>query len=96
MGWYVVVLSGSDKKKEEAMKLGADEFIVTKGVKELKVSRPLDRLLITTSAAPDWEQLLPIMNYGATIVPLTVDEGNLSIGYSELDLEDPDCLHSCC
>lgn len=82
LGCKVVVLSGSDMKKDEAMKLGAHEFIATKGVKELKVSRPLDRLLVTTSAQPDWEQLIPIMAPGATIHPLSVSDGNLSIPYS--------------
>ena len=79
MGCNVVVLSGSDKKKDEAMKLGAHEFIATKGVKELKVSRPLDRLLVTTSAQPNWEQIMPIMAPGATIHPLSVAEGNFSV-----------------
>ena len=84
MGTNVIVLSGSDKKKDEAMKLGAHEFIATKGVKELKPSRSLDRLLVTTSAQPDWDQLLPILAPGATIHPLSVAEGNLSVPYSEL------------
>ena len=82
MGCNVVVLSGSDRKRDEAMRLGASEFIATKGVKELKVSRPLNRLLVTTAAQPDWEQLIPIMAPGATIHPLSIAGGNLSIPYS--------------
>jgi D-arabinose 1-dehydrogenase-like Zn-dependent alcohol dehydrogenase len=81
MGVHVVVLSGSDKKKDEAMKLGAHEFIATKDVKEIKPSRPLNRLLVTTSAQPDWEKLMPAFAPGATIHPLSVDEGNFSIPY---------------
>ena len=83
MGCYVVVLSGSDKKKDEAMKLGASEFIAMKDIKELKTSRPLDRLLVTTSAQPDWEQLIPIMSPGATIHPISVADGSFSIPYSK-------------
>ena len=83
MGCKVVVLSGSDAKKDEAMQLGATEFIAMKGAKEIKPSRPLDRLLVTTSAQPDWDMLLPIMAPGATIHPISVSGGNLSIPYSE-------------
>lgn len=83
LGCNVVVLSGSDKKKDEAMRLGAKEFVATKDVKELQVSRKLDRLLVTTSAQPDWEQLLPIMAPGSTITPLSVAGGNFSIPYSK-------------
>ncbi|KAI1844438.1 hypothetical protein JX265_010068 [Neoarthrinium moseri] len=81
MGCRVIVLSGSDSKKAEAERLGAHEFIATKGKKELSVSRPLDRLLVTTSAQPDWSQLLPIMAPGATIHPLGVAGGNFEIPY---------------
>lgn len=82
MGCHVVVLSGSDRKKEEALKLGAQEFIATKNVKEIKPSRPLNRLLVTTSAQPDWNQLIGALAPGASIHPLSVDEGNFSIPYS--------------
>ena len=82
MGCYVVVISGSDRKKDEALKLGAKEFLATKDAKELKPSRPLDRLLVTTSAQPNWDQLIPIMAPGATIHPISVSEGNFSIPYS--------------
>ncbi|EGP91037.1 unnamed protein product [Zymoseptoria tritici ST99CH_1A5] len=81
MGAHVVVLSGSDRKKDEAMKLGAHEFIAIKDVKEIKTSRPLDRLLVTTSAQPDWKKLVPALAPGATIHPLSVDEGDFSIPY---------------
>lgn len=84
MGTKVVVLSGSDKKKDEALKLGASEFIATKDVKEIKPSRPLNRLLVTTSAQPDWEKIVPALAPGATIHPLSVDEGNFSIPYMPL------------
>ncbi|KAK0363346.1 hypothetical protein LTR91_019112 [Friedmanniomyces endolithicus] len=79
MGCRVVVLSGSDRKKDEAMKLGAHEFVATKGAKELKVSQPLNRLLVTTSVMPQWDLIMPIMASGATIHPLSVDEGNFTI-----------------
>ncbi|KAH8651153.1 chaperonin 10-like protein [Xylariales sp. PMI_506] len=84
MGCRVVVLSGSDSKKEEALALGAHEFVATKGKKELSVKRPLNRLLVTTSAQPDWEQIMPILAPGATIHPLSVASGNFEIPYMPL------------
>jgi len=84
MGCRVIVLSSTDKKKDEALKLGAHEFVTTKGAKELKVSHPLNRLLVTTSAQPDWSLLMPIMAPGATIYPLSVAEGNFEIPYMPL------------
>ncbi|KAK4503786.1 hypothetical protein PRZ48_004701 [Zasmidium cellare] len=84
MGCHVVVLSGSDRKKDEALKLGAQEFIATKNVEEIKPSRPLNRLLVTTSAQPEWEKLMGAFAPGATIHPLSVDEGNFAIPYMPL------------
>lgn len=83
MGCQVVVFSGTDSKKDEAMKLGATEFHATKGLKELSssVSKPINRLLVTTSAQPDWAMYQAILAPGATIYPLTVSSGNLSIPY---------------
>ncbi|KAK9422448.1 putative Alcohol dehydrogenase protein [Seiridium unicorne] len=79
MGCRVVVLSGSDSKRDEALKLGAHEFIATRGVKELKVSTPINRLLVTTAAQPNWEQVLPIMATRSTIYPLSVSFEPLKI-----------------
>jgi D-arabinose 1-dehydrogenase-like Zn-dependent alcohol dehydrogenase len=81
MGCQVVVFSSTDSKKVEATKLGATEFIATRGVKELYVSGPIDHLLVTTSFQPDWRQFLPIMAPGGTIYPLTVSSDDLSIPY---------------
>ena len=55
MGCQVVVFSGTESKKAEAMRLGAREFHATKGLKELKIGEPLDHLLVTTSAQPNWD-----------------------------------------
>ncbi|APA07710.1 hypothetical protein SS1G_00733 [Sclerotinia sclerotiorum 1980 UF-70] len=81
MGCRVVVLSSSDKKKDEATKLGAHEFIATKDAKELKVSKLINRLLVTTAAQPNWDLILPIMAPRSTIFPLTVSFQNLEIPY---------------
>lgn len=79
MGCEVVVFSGTDSKKDEAMKLGASEFYATKGAKELKVEKPIDHLLVTTSFNPDWNLYMSVMAPGGTIYPLTVDNIDFKI-----------------
>jgi D-arabinose 1-dehydrogenase-like Zn-dependent alcohol dehydrogenase len=81
MGCHVVVFSSTDSKKGEAFSLGATEFVVTKGVKELEVSGPIDHLIVTASFQPDWKQFLPIMAPGGSIYPLTVSSDDLTIPY---------------
>ncbi|OCT48213.1 putative formaldehyde dehydrogenase AdhA [Cladophialophora carrionii] len=81
MGCEVVVFSSTDSKKEEAMKLGAREFVATKGQKELKVSKPIDHLLVTSASQPDWNLYLPIMAPSGTIYPLTVSNEDLKMPY---------------
>lgn len=87
MGCRVVVLSGSERKREEAMKLGAHEFIATKGATELSVSTRLDRLLVTAAVPPNWDLLMPIFAPRASIYPLTVSMGNFEIPYLTLILQ---------
>ncbi len=84
MGCEVIVLSGTESKRGEAMKLGAHEFYATKGKKELDIGQPLDHLLVTTSAQPDWSMYLPIMAPSGTIYPLSVSDGNLVMPYMPL------------
>ena len=84
MGCQVVVFSGTDSKKEEAMKLGATEFYATKGLKELQISKPINRLLVTTSQQPDWAMYQAILAPGATIMPISVSGGNLQMPYMPL------------
>lgn len=84
MGCEVVVFSGSDSKKEEAQKLGAHEFYATKGVKELNVRKPIDVLMVTTSAQPDWNQFVPVMANGGMIIPLSVADGDFKFPYMTL------------
>lgn len=84
MGCGVVVFSSSENKRAEAMALGATEFVVTKGVKELAVSAPIDHLLVCASFQPDWKLYLPIMAPGGTIYPLSVSSDDLVMPYMPL------------
>lgn len=84
MGCEVAVFSGTESKKAEAMRLGAKEFYATKGRKELKIEKPIDRLLVTTSAQPDWNLYLPIMASSGVIYPLSVSQDDLKVPYMPL------------
>lgn len=84
MGCEVVVFSGTENKKEEAIQLGAAEFHATSGVKELKLTKPIDNLIVTTSSQPDWPLFLNVMAPGGVISPLSVDANDLKIPYMPL------------
>ena len=86
MGCRVVVLSGTDSKKAQALELGAHKFVAMKNpdTKELERLWPLSRLLVTTSAQPAWDTLLPMMAPKSRIYPLSVSAGNLVIPYMPL------------
>ena len=53
-GCEVVAFSGTNSKRAEALKLGASEFVATKGVDTLKLEKKLDHLFVTTSEHPNW------------------------------------------
>ena len=46
LDYYVVVLSNSDKR-DAAIKLGANEFLIFEGAGELQSSRKIDRLVVS-------------------------------------------------
>ncbi|KAL2836910.1 chaperonin 10-like protein [Aspergillus pseudodeflectus] len=84
MGCRVVVFSGTDSKKEEAIKLGAHEFHATKGAKELKIQQKLNHLIVTTSALVDWSLYLNVLESRATISPLTVSDKLFSLPHQQM------------
>lgn len=94
MGCKVIVFSGSDSKKDEAIKLGASEFHAVGKVKKLSEvmdlkneDNKIDHLLITASAQPQWDLYLPAMAPNGTIYPLSVSEGDLSLPYMPVLLQ---------
>lgn len=90
MGCRVVVLSGSDSKRDQALALGAHKFVAMKDLGsagELGSSWLLSRLLVTTAAQPAWDTLLPMMAPKSRIYPLSVSAGNLVIPYMPLILQ---------
>lgn len=84
MGCQVVVFSSTENKKEEALKLGAAEFYATKGATDLKLEKPIDNLIVTTSSQPDWHLYLKFMAPSGVISPLSVDSKDLNIPYMPL------------
>ncbi|KAJ7077259.1 putative NADP-dependent alcohol dehydrogenase C 2 [Mycena belliarum] len=80
MGASVVVFSGTESKRAEALGLGATEFHATQGVKRFSMAK-LDHLLVTASALPDWKPFLRVMKPTGTIYPLTVSSGDLAIPF---------------
>jgi D-arabinose 1-dehydrogenase-like Zn-dependent alcohol dehydrogenase len=86
LGCRVVVLSGSDNKKADAAKLGAHKFVaMNKGdIDEQLGDWRISRLLVTTSAQPAWEKILPLLSTRARIYPLSVSSDNLEIPYMPL------------
>jgi D-arabinose 1-dehydrogenase-like Zn-dependent alcohol dehydrogenase len=55
LGAHVTVFSSSDSKKQEALKLGASDFWLSKDLKAKKPDLKLDYLVITATGHPDWE-----------------------------------------
>lgn len=53
MGFDIVVFSGTESKREEALGFGAVEFHLTKDVTKFESIPPINHLLITTSFLPD-------------------------------------------
>lgn len=89
-GCRVVVLSGSDRKKEQATQLGAHRFVAMKGgAKGAQQEDPwlLNRLIVTAAAPPDWEAILPMLAPRASIFPLSVSMGTLDVPYMPIILQ---------
>lgn len=86
LGCRVVVLSGSDSKKSDAAKLGAHRFVAMKegDVEKQLGDWKISRLLVTTSAQPDWQKILPLLSPRARIYPLSVSSDNLEMPYMPL------------
>ncbi|KAI9718088.1 MAG: hypothetical protein M1812_004346 [Candelaria pacifica] len=83
MGASVVVFSTTDSKKEDAFKLGASEFITTKGVDSLKFENNggLNALIFTSNEVPDLNPYMSTLAPRATIVPLTVQQKNIEVPF---------------
>lgn len=67
-GAYVIVFTTSPKKKEDAIKMGADEVVISKNKDEMqKYAKSLDFIIDTVSAAHDVEAFLELLKHDATL-----------------------------
>lgn len=73
MGAEVTVLSQSNRKKEDGMRLGADRFYATSEKSTFKeLAGQFDLILNTVSVALDWNQYLNLLKRDGTMVLLGV------------------------
>ncbi|KAF7289559.1 hypothetical protein HMN09_01317900 [Mycena chlorophos] len=79
MGCATVVFSATDAKREEAMRLGATEFVVTAGVEKFEGVEPVDHFIITTSAALNLRPYLSVLKPEAKIYPTTVTDEDIPV-----------------
>ena len=80
MGCRVVVFSGTDSKREEAMRLGAIEFYTATDLRNPDMKKKfVDYLMVTTSQLPDWNVYLPVLANQSHIFPLTISPEDFKI-----------------
>jgi len=85
LGAHVTVLSHSSSKREDALRLGAEEFVITSDAASLKQLRgSFDLILNTVSADLDINEYLKLLRWNGTLVvlglpgkPLVVHAGSL-------------------
>ena len=75
MGAHVTVLSHSPGKREDALKLGADDFLVTSDAKAFKDNAErFDFIIDTVSAQHDYNAYLGLLKRDGTMVLVGVPE----------------------
>ncbi|KAL9617737.1 MAG: hypothetical protein Q9160_007511 [Pyrenula sp. 1 TL-2023] len=94
-GCHVTVLSGTEQKKQEALSLGAHEFINTKEIGRIKPATKINRLFVTTSAKPDWNTIVNIMATHGHVYPLTIADGDFVFPYTPMILKELSIHGSC-
>lgn len=77
MGTDVVVFSTTESKKEEAMKLGASEFVATKANAKLQGVKPVNHLLISADRQVDWATFFRVVARNGKIIPLSVSDEDM-------------------
>ena len=81
-GCEVIVFSGTEDKRAQAMRFGAVEFHATKDLDVFKNVAPVDHLMVTTSEQIPWTLYLPIIASPGTVYPLRVSDVDLRIPYT--------------
>lgn len=90
LGMNVVVLSTTDAKRDEALKMGATSFVVVNDQEpvptpvDIGIGTTLDALVVTSSAPVNYDRYLPVLSPQAVILPLTVHFGDFKISQYQL------------
>lgn len=80
LGAHTVVISTSEKKKSDALALGAHEFIVSRNAEEMAAhANSFDFLLNTVSASIDINAYLALLKLDGTLVALGVPDKPLEL-----------------
>lgn len=96
MGCRVVVFSGTDSKREEAMRLGATEFYTATDLRNPDMKKKfVDYLMVTTSQLPDWNVYLPVLANQSHIFPLTISPEDFKINAFALVTQEITVLGMC-
>jgi D-arabinose 1-dehydrogenase-like Zn-dependent alcohol dehydrogenase len=76
MGTEVTAFSATASKEHDSISLGAHHFVNTKVAagEELKVARPIDKLLVCSNAHIDWSLFVPVLAGKASVFPLQIPE----------------------
>lgn len=91
MGCRITAISRTENKRDDALRLGADRFIVSDGKGEgvpeqVAGEEGIDVLLLTSNSIPNFETFLPLLARRATIVLMTIHMKSLNIPYMDFVL----------
>jgi uncharacterized zinc-type alcohol dehydrogenase-like protein len=80
LGAEVTVLSHSMKKREDAVRLGADHFHATSGAETFAKLRGAFDLIVNTVSAPlDWDALVSLLRVDGAMVVVGIPEGQVAL-----------------
>jgi uncharacterized zinc-type alcohol dehydrogenase-like protein len=80
LGAEVTVLSHSVKKREDAVRLGADHFHATSDAETFaKLSGAFDLIVNTVSAPLDWDALVSLLRVDGAMVVVGIPEGQVAL-----------------
>ena len=85
LGAEVTVLSHSEKKREDALRMGAKHFVVVKDKEDLKpLARSFDLILNTVSAMIDINAYISTLKIDGTLVVIGLPDGPYSVNAGAL------------